>query len=232
MRVTIRDAAILLSTSEEQIYDWIESGDLPAYKISDQYRINGSELLEWATAHKLAVAPALFQRVDDENGIPTISASLRRGGVFHDIHGKTREDVLRNIVQVLRLSEDAEREMLLELLLARESLGSTGVGDGIAIPHVRNPIVLTTDEPLLSLCFIHPPIDFGALDGKPIYALFMLVCPTIHVHLQMLARLAHLLRQPEFKNRIRTMASEKEIIETVTKLEEAGLTTSDRQEID
>ncbi len=232
MRVTIRDAAVLLSTSEEQIYDWIESGDLPAYKISDQYRINRSELLEWATARKLAVAPALFQGAEDEDESPTISDSLRRGGVFHNIHGTTREDVLRNIVRVLRLSDDAEREMLLQLLLVRESLGSTGVGDGVAIPHVRNPIVLTTDEPLLSLFFIQPAIDFGALDGKPIYALFVLVCPTIHVHLQMLAGLAHLLRQPDFKDRIRAMAPEDEIIEIVARLEVSSTRTSAGKERD
>jgi PTS system nitrogen regulatory IIA component len=109
--------------------------------------------------------------------------------------------------------------MLMQLLLARESIGSTGVGDGIAIPHVRSPIVLETDEPLLSLCFIHPPIDFGAMDGKPIYALFVMICPTIHIHLQMLARLAHLLRQPEFRECIRAMAPQDEIIATAIRLE-------------
>lgn len=219
MRVTIRDAAELLRTSDEQIYEWIESGDLPAYKINDQYGINRSELLEWATARKLAVSPELFQDVNDEDQIPTVAASLRRGGVFHGVGGETREDALRNVVKVLHLNDDFEREMLLQLLLARESLGSTGVGDGIAIPHVRNPIVLSTEEPLLSLCFIQPPVDFSASDGKPIYALFLLVCPTINVHLQMLARLAYLLRFPEFRECISAMAQENEIIATATRLE-------------
>lgn len=219
MRVTVRDAAELLSTSDEQIYEWIESGDLPAYKINEQYGINRSELLEWATARKLAVSPELFQEVDDEDQIPTVAVSLRRGGVFHGIGGETREDALRNVVKVLRLNDDFEREMLLQLLLARESLGSTGVGDGIAIPHVRNPIVLSTEEPLLSLCFIQPPVDFRASDGKPIYALFLLVCPTINVHLQMLARLAYLLRLPEFRECISAMAQENEIIATAARLE-------------
>jgi PTS system nitrogen regulatory IIA component len=99
-------------------------------------------------------------------------------------------------------------------------LGSTGIGDGIAIPHVRNPVVLSTDEPLLSLCFIEPPIDFNAFDGKPIYALFLLVSPTIHVHLQMLAKLAHLLRLPEFRKCIDARSTDHEIIATATRLEE------------
>ena len=220
MRVTVRDAAALLSAPEEKIYEWIESGDLPAYKINDQYRINRSELLEWATARKMAVSPALFHEAEDEDRIPTVSASLRLGGVYYDISGDSREEVLRSVVKVLRMTDDAERETLLETLLARETLGTTGVGDGIAIPHVRNPIVLAGDEPLLSLCFLETPVDFGAFDGQPIYALFVLVCPTIHVHLQMLARLAHLLRTPEFRDRIRSRAPEDEIIGVARQLEE------------
>lgn len=222
MRVTVRDAASLLNASEEQIYDWIESGDLPAYKIQDQYRINRSELLEWATARKMSVAPALFQVNEEEEHIPTVSESLRRGGVFHQIQGVSREDALQKVVQTLRLHDETEREMLLQMFLARESLGTTAVGDGIAIPHVRNPIVLATDDPLLSLCFLQPPVDFGAPDGQPIYALFLLITPTIHVHLQMLARLAYLLRSPEFQECIRKMSPEADIIETAMRLEKTS----------
>jgi PTS system nitrogen regulatory IIA component len=216
--LTLQDAAILLGTSDDQIYDWIESEDLPAYKINDQYQINRSELLEWATARKFAVSPEIFRVSEQEDEIPAVSASLVRGGVFHGVCGSTREETLRNVVQGLSLKDD-DREMLMHLLLARESIGSTAIGDGIAIPHVRSPIVLETDEPLLSLCFIQPPVDFGATDGKPIYALFVMICPTIHIHLQMLARLAHLLRQPEFRECVRAMAPQDEIIATAMRLE-------------
>jgi PTS system nitrogen regulatory IIA component len=219
MRVTVHDAASLLSTTTEQIYEWIESEDLPAYKINDQYQINRSELLEWATARKLPVSPELFTD-DDEDQIPTVAESLQRGGIFYGVTGLTREDILRNVVHALPVNNDGDREMLLHLLLARESIGSTSVGDGIAIPHVRNPIVLETDEPLLSLYFIQPPVDFSAIDGKPIYALFVMICPTIHVHLHMLARLAHLLRQPDFRNCIPSMAPKEEIIAIAKHLEE------------
>src|SRR5438034_985186 len=61
----------------------------------------------------------------------------------------------------------------------REALQSTGVGDGIAIPHVRNPIVLHVSRPMITLCFLERPIDFGALDGKPVHVLFSLISPTV-----------------------------------------------------
>lgn len=222
MRVTIRDAAALLSTSEKKIYDWIESGDLPAYKINDQYRINRSELLEWATSRKLAVAPELFHEADDEDHVPSVAASLQLGGVFHGISGETRDDVLGNVVQVLRLSDDAEREMLLQLLLAREASGTTTIGDGIAIPHVRNPIVLTIDEPMISVCYLDHPVDFGAVDGNPVFALFVLICPTIRIHLEMLAKLAFLLRKPEFRDLVRRRASEEETLRVARQIEESA----------
>lgn len=219
MRVTVHEAAALLDATEEQIYDWIEAENLPAQKMNDRYSINRSELLEWATARKMTVAPALFHQADDEDSIPSIAACLRRGGVHHHIDGKTREEILRSVFQVLPLDDEEEREMLLQLVLARESLGTTSVGDGIAIPHVRNPVVFSSDEPLLALCFIEPSAEFGSLDGKPIYALFVLVCPTIHLHLQMLAKLAYLLQVPEFRELVRLKKPQEEIVTAAERLE-------------
>ena len=70
--------------------------------------------------------------------------------------------------------------------MARESLGSTGIGDGIAIPHVRNPIVMHIPRPTITLCFLEHPIDFGALDGQPVHTLFTIVSPTVRAHLHLL----------------------------------------------
>jgi len=219
MRATVQEAASLLDTTEEQIYDWIESEDLPAQKINDQFRINRSELLEWATTRKIPVAPQIFHEDQDEDHIPSVSACLRRGGV-HRVAGTSRDEMIRNIIGVLPVGDESEREMLLPLFLSRDALGSTSVGDGIAIPHVRNPIVLSGDEPLLSLCFIEPTREFESFDGKKIYVLFVLICPTIHTHLQMLAKLAYLLRFSEFRDLIRAKASEEEIVNAAARLED------------
>ena len=56
----------------------------------------------------------------------------------------------------------------MSVLLAREALGSTGIGDGIAMPHVRNPIVLPVDAPIVSLCYLEEAVAVGAVDGKPV----------------------------------------------------------------
>ena len=87
----------------------------------------------------------------------------------------------------------------MRLFLAREASASTAIGDGIALPHVRNPIVLHVEQPMVTLCFLDHPVDFGALDGKPVHVLFSLICPTMRSHLQMLSRLSYALHDAKFK---------------------------------
>ncbi|HEX7614994.1 MAG TPA: PTS sugar transporter subunit IIA [Thermoanaerobaculia bacterium] len=222
MRVTVREAADLLNAPEAKIYAWIESGDLPAHRINDQYRINRSELLEWATERNLPVAPALFHEAEEDERIPSMAESLERGGVFHDVGGTTREEVLRSIIALLKLEDEGDRETLLQLLLARDAAAVVAVGDGIAIPHVRNPIALSSDEPSLTLCFLRHPVAFEAPDGKPVFALFFLVSPTTRVHLQMLAKIAFLLRDPAFREAIRSRAPAARLIEVARNVEGAA----------
>lgn len=222
MRVTVREAATLLNAPEAKVYEWIESRDLPAHRIDDQYRINRSELLEWATARKLSIDPTLFQGEEEDERIPSIAESLERGGVFHDVGGATREEALRSIIALLKLDDEGDRATLLDLLLARDAAAVVPVGDGIAIPHVRNPIALSLDEPSLTLCFLRQSVDFGAPDGQPVYALFFLVSPSTRVHLQMLAKVAYLLRNPAFRDAIRGRESAARLIDAARKIEKAA----------
>lgn len=222
MRVTVREAAALLSAPEAQVYEWIDSGDLPAHRINDQYRINRSELLEWATGRNIAVAPALFHEDEEAERIPSVAESLERGGVFHDVPGATREEILRSVVALLRLEDEGDRRTLLDLFLARDAGAVVPVGDGIAIPHVRNPIALSADDPALTLCFLEQPIDFAAPDGKPVFALFFLVSPNTRVHLKMLAKIAYLLRDPAFRDAVKGRAPTTRVIEIARFVEGAA----------
>jgi PTS system nitrogen regulatory IIA component len=105
------------------------------------------------------------------------------------------------------------------VLLARESLGSTGIGEGIAIPHARNPIVLKVADPTVSLCYLEKPVEFGSLDGKPVSILFTLVSPTIRAHLSLLSQIAFVLHQPDFKRMILQKKSAEEILAAVRQIE-------------
>jgi nitrogen PTS system EIIA component len=219
MQITVRDVAELLNVSEKSVYRWITEGSLPAYRVSGQYRFNRAELLEWATAKKINVSPKIFQELEGGVGsLPDLLEALQSGGIHYRLGGKDKESVLRGIVEILRLPEEVDREFLFQVLLAREALESTAIGDGIAIPHVRNPIVLHVPKPTVTLCFLEKPVDFGALDGQPVQALFSLISPTVRAHLHLLSRIAYVLRDAEFKAAIQRQASREEIIDALRRL--------------
>jgi PTS system nitrogen regulatory IIA component len=222
MQLSVKDAAALLNVSDETVYKWVKQEEIPSHTINEQIRFNRADLLEWATARNIQVSPELFM-ADQPNKAsqPTLSEALRAGGVAYRVCGTDQPSVLRAIVNVMKLPESVDREFLYQVLLARESLGSTGVGDGIAIPHVRNPMVLHVAKPTVTLCFLESPIDFHAMDGKPVNILFTLISPTVKMHLLLLSRLGFILRNPEVKAALRRHAPQDELLALIETAETA-----------
>ena len=222
MQLTVRDVATLLNVSEKTVYRWIKAREIPAYRINEQYRFHRAELLEWATARRIAVSADLFQE-EGEGPLPSLGDALLAGGIAYRLVATDVRSALRAVVEVMRLPEEVNREQLLQVLLAREALASTAIGDGVAIPHVRNPIVLHVSHPAITLCFLERPVDFGALDGKPVHCLFTIISPTVRAHLTLLSRLAFAMRDPGFQDAVRRQALRDEILAELRRVE-AGLT--------
>ncbi|MCX6984367.1 MAG: PTS sugar transporter subunit IIA, partial [Lentisphaerae bacterium] len=173
MQLTVHDVSKYFNVSERTVYRWIDQKIIPAYKINDQFRFNRAELLEWATAQKINVSPEIFESPKPEDEVPpSICESVKAGGIFFRIEGADKKTVLKNVVDIMKLPEDVDRGILYDVLLARENMASTGIGEGIAIPHVRNPVILNVGYPVITLCFLEKPIDFGALDKQDVYCLF------------------------------------------------------------
>jgi PTS system nitrogen regulatory IIA component len=219
VKLTVPEAAALLGSDEERVRDWIEDGALPAQRIRGQYRINRTELLEWATEHDIALAPRVFDRSDDAESASSLADALRAGGIHFRVPGGGLERVLRHIIDLLPLDDDVDRDTLLHFLIAREALGLAAIGDGIAIPHVRTPIVLSSTGSTAALAFLIDPLAIPAPDDKPIDTLFFLICPTVHAHLAMLAKLAFCLRAPAFREALRRRASADEIVRIAAETE-------------
>jgi PTS system nitrogen regulatory IIA component len=211
VQLTVRDVAHLLDVSEKTVYRWAQKGQIPFYRVNDQYRFNRVELLEWATARRIGVSPEIFAEPSAET-LPAVTEALEAGGIFYRIAGSDVPSVLREVVALMRLPEEVDRDYLLQVLLAREALGSTGLGGGIAIPHVRNPIVLHVPRPTITLCFLENPVDFRALDGVPVHTLFTLVSPTVRAHLHLLSRLAFCLRDSHLREMLAEQASREAIL--------------------
>lgn len=213
MQLTVREAASHLGVNEATVRRWIDERGLPSHWVDERVYFNPIELWEWAVENGISVSRGLLEKARrSPEDVPTLSELLREGGIFHDVDAPTKSAVLAQLVERLPLPPEQDRRFLLEVLEAREAMGSTGIGDGIAIPHVRNPIVLHVERPFVTLCLLRHPVDFGSMDGRPVHALFIVVSPTVPAHLRILARLGFCLRDDVLREMLRTRATAEDIL--------------------
>jgi mannitol/fructose-specific phosphotransferase system IIA component (Ntr-type) len=125
----------------------------------------------------------------------TINLSLR---------GKDREQVFEELVsQIPELVDQPEaRNTLLHALHEREQLHSTGIGDGVALPHARNGLVGLVDHSIIVFGRHTNGVAYDAIDHVPARLFFLLIAPTVTQHLAILARLSRLLRAPKLRQNL------------------------------
>jgi PTS system nitrogen regulatory IIA component len=219
--LSVREVARLMSVSERTIYRWAKQGTIPAHRLHDQYRFNSVELQEWAASQGRRVSPRLFAIEGAIDAPPSLAAALERGGIHYGLGGRRKEEVLRNLSWLPGVPSGVDRDLLYQLLLGRETLASTAVGGGIAVPHARDPLVLRVDGPTVLLALLAHPVDFGALDGESVRAVFTLFTPSVRDHLQTLARLTFALHDPELRRLLRETADAGQILARVRLLDAA-----------
>jgi nitrogen PTS system EIIA component len=221
MLLTVREAAALLRATERQVYRWVDEGEIPFQRVRDQVRFNRTDLLEWATARRVPLSLEAFDAgLDPEDRAPSLAQAIRAGGVHLEVPGDDRESTLRAVVERTPVPPSIDRELLLEVLVSREQTASTAIGDGIAIPHVRQPLVAPGAAATVSVSHLANPVSFNAADGKPVRVVFLIVSPTVRTHLQILAHLARALHDRDFREALErrvpteALADEAERVET------------------
>jgi PTS system nitrogen regulatory IIA component len=118
-----------------------------------------------------------------------------------DLSGRDRDSVLQELVGLIpRIEENFEmRNTLLRALHEREQLHSTGIGDGVALPHARNALIGLVDKSIIVFGRHAKGIPYGAIDGKPAQLFFLLIAPTVTQHLAILARISRVLRDVKLR---------------------------------
>ena len=118
--------------------------------------------------------------------------------------GRQRDEVLVQLVS--RIPEIADRpedrQTLLRALQEREQLHSTGIGDGVALPHARNALVGLVEKPVVVFGRHDQGISYGSIDARPAHLFFLLVTTTVTQHLQILARISRLVRDPALRHEL------------------------------
>ncbi|HDM90639.1 MAG: hypothetical protein DRQ06_05225 [Candidatus Hydrothermota bacterium] len=144
---------------------------------------------------------------------------LDKDRVILNLKSKNKDDVLRELLAALKLPEDKEK-LVYEALKKRESIGSTGIGKGIAIPHTRS---LVLDKVYLVVGRSKEGIDFDALDGKPVHLFFLLCAPPQDpgtTYLLTLGKIAHVARKLSKREDYMEIEDPDEFIKYLAKLEE------------
>jgi PTS system nitrogen regulatory IIA component len=146
---------------------------------------------------------------------------LRRGGFFYEVPGATPQDVLGWLVSAVKLPGHVDREKLLSAVLEREDLLSTAVGNGIALPHPRNPIIEKEEDQCAVLGFLENEVDWDALDGKTVTAVVLVVSSSARSHLTALQRITFFCRDGGFCGLLKRRAPPEEILAYIEKAEAA-----------
>jgi mannitol/fructose-specific phosphotransferase system IIA component (Ntr-type) len=144
---------------------------------------------------------------------------LKPERVVLDLKARTKEDVLKELVDVLDLPED-KKEILLVTLKKREAIGSTGMGKGIAIPHTRSLVV---EDVHLVIGRSREGVEFDAIDGKPVHLFFLLVAPPQDpgtTYLLTLGRIANLARKLARTRDYLEIDDPREFVAYLTRLEQ------------
>jgi fructose-specific phosphotransferase system IIA component len=147
---------------------------------------------------------------------------LSKKAILTDIKSTKKEEVMRELVEALINAGEIEkryRNKLVDALMARESLGSTAIGQGVAIPHAKSDCV---DKLVAAFGISKRGVDFDSLDGEPAYIFFLLVAPqdSAGPHLKALARISRLLKDKYFRDSLRAALDDKTIIKIINEEDE------------
>lgn len=219
MELNSNEVAALLGVPEQDVREWAYSGKLPIIDAQGRLQFNRQSILEWALAHghPLSLGSAAMELP----GLLPLAELFAPERFHYNIAGCTFSEVLRAALEVFELPSE-DKELIYDLLISREKLMTTAIGDGLAIPHLRVPVVINVPRPALSIFFTSEPIDMGALDGRPVHTLFLLLSLAPKQHLELLARLTFLFRQPEFVKLLQQRATPKTILEWIQRVAPKG----------
>ena len=140
--------------------------------------------------------------------------------IIPELKAKDKREVLEELAEVISNRDPSiDKAHLVKVLVERERLGSTGIGDGVAIPHGKMNGVR---QPIISFGRSKQGLDFDSMDGQPTHLFFLLIAPedSSGIHLQVLARIAKILKNRAFRMKLMKPSTRKELYQTIIETDE------------
>lgn len=147
-----------------------------------------------------------------------IAELIHRGGILRDIDGSTPQEVYEKVCALLDLPDGITSEQVYNALCTREEVLSTAVGNGIALPHARAPIIKEEKDQRIIVVYLKNAIEMRAPDERQVYVMFVLLTYNPQVHLKVLSSLAGLLRNTDFRKALEDHADEAALSDLIKRL--------------
>lgn len=143
---------------------------------------------------------------------------IHKGGVFNGLEGSSPEEIYKKITEMMEIPAGLSSDFVCRALCEREKILSTAVGNGIALPHARIPIVKDEKDQRICVVYLKNPIDMDAPDERKVFVMFVILSSDQKNHLQVLSELVHFFQDMEFRKLLEQNASEAELLNKIRKL--------------
>lgn len=219
MSISITDLSSYIGVTPATIDRWVRQGKIPVSRRKDNYRFDIKEVEKWALRQNIKLNyPGNEQNQGNDNISVKLSAAVSNGGIYHLNQAEDKKGVIAaSIKQMENIPTDFKQD-LLERIMEREEAMSTGIGNGIAIPHPRDPLGYLP-HPMVMVCFLNTPVDYLALDGRPVSILFFLFSTVLTVHLPLLSSLSQCLKNDQFLAILKSKPKMDVLVREIEKLE-------------
>ena len=209
------DISKYLGVALNTVQRWVRQGKMPIQRKGTNYTFRKQDLQKWASNNNLVLSfdKEVTPEVQ-ETLLPSLSDTIKNGGIYYNVKGDNVESALRAALNEMRNIPLDLKDELTAKLMERENILSTGVGNGIAIPHPREQFD-KLDNSMLSICFLENPIEYNALDNKPVSVLFILLCKSLEIHLHVLSTISFCLRNNAFVAFLKTAPDHEAIFERI-----------------
>ena len=222
MELSVFDLSKHLGVVPDTIERWVRQGNLPVFKKGINYRFDTKELEKWAAKHNIGLNFSDMGTPPSKiDSVIPLSIAVKNGGVYFDIQGNDVNSVLKSSIEKISNISDDFKIDLLDRLIDREQALSTGIGNGIAIPHPREQLSYLKN-PLVSVCFLEHPVDYQALDNRPVSVLFFILCPALKMHLHLLSSLSFCLRDYQFIDFLKSRPKSDQLVEKIEIIQKAN----------
>jgi nitrogen PTS system EIIA component len=209
--LSLEELAVQLGRDRRELEKLVQRGRIPGRRVEGTWRFHSAEIRHWLeqemrgySSDELAVVEESQRQAETGADSPLVSL-LSPETVQVPLEARTRRSVLESLVEVAgRTWQIWEPALLLEAILERESVLSTGFENGVAVPHPRNPLPQALGSSLVAYGRTFSGIPFGAPKRALTDIFFLVLCRDSKTHLSTLARLGRLLQLPGFLDELRT----------------------------